>query len=255
MRIEAIYIAPVKSLALSRVERARLGPHGMTEDRRFFLVDVAGRMFTQREFGGLALVRAEYDATREWLRIEFPDGAACEAAASGGEPITGSFYGRDVAGALAPGAWDDALSAYAGRPLRLVRASGMAFDELPVSLCSAASVDEVRRRTDGVAVDERRFRSNFYISGVGPHGEDAWVGHRIRIGREAIVRVVKRDSRCVVTKLDPDTGQANMDTLKLIASYRTDQPKEVNFGVYGTVERGGDVTVGDDVRPLAGEEV
>jgi hypothetical protein len=247
MRIEAIYIAPVKSLALCRVERARVGPHGIAEDRRFFLVDAAGRVFTQRECGRLATVRATYDGARGRLRFEFPDGAACEGVAAAGEPLAGSFYGREFGGVLAPGTWNDALSALAGQPLRLVRASGTAFDALPVSLCSAASVEEVRRRANGVAVDERRFRPNFYLSSAGPHGEDEWVGRRVRIGREAIVRVVMRDSRCVMTTLNPDTGRANMDTLKLIASYRTDQPNEVNFGVYGTVEREGDVSVGDEI--------
>jgi hypothetical protein len=247
MRIEAIYIAPVKSLALCRVERARLGPHGIAEDRRFFIVDAGGRVFTQREFGGLALVRAAYDAARERLRFEFRDGAAYEGVAAAGEPLAGRFYGREFGGVLAPGPWDEALSAFAGQPLRLVRASGTAFDVLPVSLCSAASVDEVRRRADGVAVDERRFRPNFYLGGAGPHGEDGWVGRRVRIGGEAVVRVVMRDSRCVMTTLDPDTGRADMDTLKLIAKYRTDQPHEVNFGVYGAVEREGDVAVGDEI--------
>jgi uncharacterized protein YcbX len=41
-----------------------------------------------------------------------------------------------------------------------------------------------------------------------------------------------------------------MDTLKIIASYRTDQPKEVNFGVYCTVIEAGGASVGDEVVPL-----
>ncbi len=40
-----------------------------------------------------------------------------------------------------------------------------------------------------------------------------------------------------------------MNTLKIIASYRTDQPKEVNFGVYCTVVQPGEAAVGDEVAP------
>jgi hypothetical protein len=36
----------------------------------------------------------------------------------------------------------------------------------------------------------------------------------------------------------------------MIADYRTDQPKEVNFGVYGTVAQPGEIAVGDEVVPL-----
>ena len=42
-----------------------------------------------------------------------------------------------------------------------------------------------------------------------------------------------------------------MDTLKIIASYRTDQPKEVNFGVYCTVAEPGEAAAGDEVVPIS----
>ena len=60
-----------------------------------------------------------------------------------------------------------------------------------------------------------------------------------------------RDERCVVTTLDPITGIKDFNTLRMIADYRTDQPKEVNFGVYGTVVQPGEITVGDEVVPFS----
>ena len=39
-----------------------------------------------------------------------------------------------------------------------------------------------------------------------------------------------------------------VDRMKIIASYRTDQPKDVNFGVYCTVVEPGDVSLGGTVR-------
>ena len=53
-----------------------------------------------------------------------------------------------------------------------------------------------------------------------------------------------------MTTHSPETGEADMDTLKIIASYRTDQPKEVNFGVYCTVAEPGEAAVGDEVVPV-----
>ncbi|MDP9238222.1 MAG: MOSC domain-containing protein [Chloroflexota bacterium] len=251
MRIDAIYISPVKSLALQRLERAHLGRDGIAEDRRFFLIDANERVFTQREYGALVQVRSAYHASPGRLRIDFPDGTATEGEPASGAGVEGNFYGDPIPGELAPGPWDAAFSDFAGQPLRLARATGTAFDTLPISICSAASVDEVRRHADaGAAIDERRFRPNLYITGVDAHGEDAWVGRRVRIGADAVVHVHMRDPRCVITTHSPDTGDTDINTLKIIAAYRTDQPKEVNFGVYGTVEHEGDVAVGDVITPL-----
>jgi uncharacterized protein YcbX len=52
-----------------------------------------------------------------------------------------------------------------------------------------------------------------------------------------------------MTTLNPDSGRQDLDTLNLIAAYRTDQPKEVNFGVYCTVRQEGTIAVGDEVIP------
>jgi uncharacterized protein YcbX len=254
LRVEAIYIAPVKSLALQRMERVSVGVDGIFEDRRFFVIDEGGRVFTQREHGALAQVQAAYDRGADTLRLTFPDGSVVEGtAAAGDDDAPGNFYGHTLAGRAMGGAWSEALSRFAGQPLRLVLATELAHDVLPVSMCSEASVGEVRRRAGGVAVDERRFRPNFLLSGVGPHGEDAFVGKRVRLGAAAIVRVQMLDSRCAMTTHDPVTGEVDLDTLKLIASYRTDQPNQVNFGVYGTVEREADVAAGDEVRVLEEE--
>lgn len=253
MKVDAIYISPVKSLALQRVERARLGRWGIHEDRRFFLIDAEGRVLTQREFGPIVQVRADYRGAPESLRFDFPDGSSAEGGVATGEAVSGNFYGKELAGELAAGPWDGALSAYAGQELRLARATAMAFDVMPVSVCSVASVEGVRRRANGAAVDERRFRPNFYVSGVEAHGEDEWIGRRVGIGPEAVVLVRLRDPRCVITTHSPDGGETDLNTLKIIAGYRTDQPKEVNFGVYGTVEREGDVAVGDEIVLLEEE--
>jgi len=250
IRVEAIYIAPVKSLGLQRVERVQLGPDGIAGDRRFLLVDERGKLFTQREHGALTQVKATYTGEREHLSVEFPGGEVAEGAVRAGAPVTVNFFGQeDVAALSLDGPWDAAFSRFVGAPLRLVRAASTAFDMLPVSMLSAASVAELQRHMPETRIDERRFRPNFYITGTEAHGEDAWVGRRVRIGG-AVVLVRMRDERCVMTTHNPDSGETDANTLKVIASYRLDQPKEVNFGVYGTVAEPGAVAVGDKVAPV-----
>jgi len=154
--VQQMYIAPVKSLALTPIARARLDKPGIAGDRAFFIVDERGKLITQRDHGAL------------WSRSPPPT--------------------------------------------------------------------------------TPRFRQNIYVSGVAPHGEDRWIGRQVRVGT-ALVRVKMPDSRCVVTTHSPETGEPDLSTLKIISGYRTDQPKEANFGVYCTVVEPGEAAVGHEVAP------
>ncbi|MBI5288358.1 MAG: MOSC domain-containing protein [Chloroflexi bacterium] len=258
IHVAALYISPVKSLALQRVDRASVVKTGLQGDRQFFLVTDRNRLFTMREYGPLATVRATYALDPERLRIEFPDGVASEGAPAPGDPLTARFFGEyDVEAFETPGPWNDAFAKFIGMSVRLVRAAPKraAVDVLPVSVLSAASVEELRRTSGEPSIDERRFRPNIYVSGAAtPHEEDSWIDRSVRIGGRiggAVIRVRMRDERCMVTTLNPDTGLRDLSTLTMIAGYRTDQSNEVNFGVYATVEQEGDIAVGDTVEPLS----
>jgi hypothetical protein len=255
LRVEAIYISPVKSLALLPVRRAHLGRHGIAEDRRFFLISDRDRLITQREYGNLVRVQATYTLDPEVLLLTFPDGSTVEDQPGAGAPVTTRFFGtRDVDGFVVDGPWADALSHFTGTSLRLVRAARTAFDAFPVSICSAASVEALRSASGIAAFDVRRFRPNFYVSGCDAHGEDEWIGRPVRLGADATIRVRMRDPRCSMTTHDPATGARDFNTLGLITAYRTDQPQEANFGVYASVDQPGEVAVGDEVVPLPSEE-
>ena len=252
IRIERMYISPVKSLALSEVARAFLDKPGIAGDRAFFIVDGGGKLFTQRAYGPLVRIKASYDATTWELRLAFPDGRCLADVPEPGETISTPFFGaRPVEGHVVRGGWSEALSEFAGQALRLVKATtpGSSFDGFPLSLCSTASLGALADAAGRASVDGRRFRQNIYVSGASPHQEDEWVGGEVRVGK-ALLRVRMQDPRCVVTTHSPETGEADMNTLKLITSYRTDQPKEVNFGVYCTVAEPGEAAVGDEVVPV-----
>ncbi len=249
IRIQSMYISPVKSLGLAPIDRAYLDKPGIPGDRAFFIVDAQGTMFTQRTYGPLAQIRTAYDTDSGHLELSFPDGATVAGVPELGDALDGSFFGmRDVSGRAVEGDWNEALSTFAGQPLRLVKAdtAGTSFDAFPISMCSTASLEALARAAETDTVDGRRFRQNLYIEGASAHEEDTWLEGDVRIGA-ALLRVKRRDGRCAVTTLDPDTGEIDMNTLKIIASYRTDQPKEVNFGVYCTVAEPGEVSLGDDV--------
>lgn len=248
MKVAAIYVAPVKSLRLKAVQRAHVVGRGIEEDRRFFLVNERDRLVTAREHPSLLRVLADYDAASDRLRLTFPDGTVVEGQPDDSGDVTARFFGKyDRHGVVTDGPFAQALSSYTGAALRLVRAIDLGQDGFPVSLVSRASVEMARSQPGGEAIQERHFRMNFYIDGARPHEEDEWIGGApVRIGGTT-VSVKARDPRCVMTTLHPDSGERGPNTLRVITSYRTDQPKEANFGVYAVVLEPGDVAVGDDV--------
>jgi uncharacterized protein YcbX len=258
IRVSWLTVAPVKGLALQSRDEIVLDRYGVAENRRFHLVEPSGRRTGVMEIAALVQVAAEYDAAAERLTLRFPDGAVVDGPVEVGAAVTTDFYGRPVPGRIVDGPWADALSEFAGRPLRLARSErpGAAVDRGrgTVSLVSDESLAELARQAGEERVDGRRFRMLVGVSGVRPHEEDEWVGHEVELG-DAAVRFLGTVGRCAITTRDPDTGQRDLDTLRLIRDYRGFTEKrggkrELDFGIYGEVVRPGRVRVGDVVTPL-----
>ena len=250
--VRAIHIAPVKSLGLVKPASVHVGPDGIVEDRRFFLVDQRGAVLTQRQLGTLVQVKPDYQPEREFLRLSFPDGTVAEGELEVGEPVETILFGRPVRGNMVGGDWNKVLSRFCGGTVNLVqsRQPGECYDEYPISLLSSASVDGLKQRP-GVSddVDERRFRPNFLLAGCQAHEEDTWMGGQLRLGDGPVLRVIAQDPRCAVTTLNPDTGQPDLDTPSVIKGYRPSSGAAY-FGVYAVVDLPGEVSVGDQVTTL-----
>ncbi|MGZ8687091.1 MAG: MOSC domain-containing protein [Gaiellaceae bacterium] len=252
-----ITIAPVKSLALQRLDEVRLERSGAVGDRRFFLVDADGRLFNAERLGPLVGVQARYDEAGSTLELRFPGGEVVsgEVSTDGAvETRLGLFGGPHMADTVV-GPWADALSSFAGREVRLVRPrSYHATDRGSrggVSLVSTAALDALAAETGSGPVDERRFRMLLGVDGTAAHAEDAWVGHRVRIG-EAVAELHGNVGRCVITTQHPDTGIRDLDTLRTLKEYRGAVPttERLPFGVWGEVVEPGSVRLGDPVEPL-----
>jgi uncharacterized protein YcbX len=250
-----ITIAPVKSLALVDREEVELEPFGVRENRRFYLVDDNGRMVNGKVAGELVQVIPEYDDAQGRLALHFPEGESIDEEIATGEPVTTDFFGRPVAGELVLGPWSDALSDFAGRPLRLVRTErhGAGADRgqgAGVSLVGTASLGALAQAAGVDDIDGRRFRMLFGVDGIAPHAEDGWLGRRVRVG-EAVVRPLGNVGRCAVTTQNPDTGVPDLDTLRVLGEYRCDveTSEPLPFGVWGEVVEPGRVRLGDPVEP------
>jgi uncharacterized protein YcbX len=251
--VTRISIAPVKGLALVHPDEVDLETTGVLANRRFHIVDEAGRRYSQIRKGRLVEVKPSYDPVREHLALAFPDATITEGDVRLGDEVTTDFYGRPVTGRIVIGPWAEALSRWFDRPLRLVQsAPGEAVDRGRghVSLVSEASLRELARQAgQDDPVDGRRFRMLFEVDGVEAHGEDAWLRRRLRIG-DALVRLRGTVGRCAITTQNPETGVPDFNTLRVLNEYRGLRDGQLDFGVYGEVLVPGRVRVGDAVEPL-----
>ena len=252
--VARISLSPVKGFRLAHPDEVELGPRGVAENRRFFLVGVDGQRLRSSLTPWPVNVRAHYDPERERLRLLFPDGSEVEGDATGlGAPIHSRSGTLEQTGRVVEGPWEESLSELAGHPVRLVRddVDGSGLTE-PVTLVSDGSLTRLAKEAGRPEIDSRRFRMLFDLAGCAEHEEDTWDGRLLSIG-EAVVRVRGPVDRCAVTTRDPDTGERDLDTLRLIRNYRGQRAADgaILFGVYGQVVEGGRVRVGDAVEPLA----
>jgi uncharacterized protein YcbX len=81
-------------------------------------------------------------------------------------------------------------------------------------------------------LDKRSFRANIYagFEAMSGFAEDAFIGHKVKIGTKAVIAVTDRDPRCKMITLDPDTSEARPEVLRRVA-----QAHDGKAGLYGVV--------------------
>lgn len=247
-RVARLNVAPVRSLGLEQRAEIVLGPTGVVEDRRFFVRDTANRLVDQLTAGPMVQVTAWTDPDATRLRLTFPDGTVIEDDVRLGDPVETPIHGRTGIGHDVIGPWAEALSAFLHRDVAIVRCDqpGGTRRGHPTTLVSDGSV---ARLSEVLGVDDagtRQFRMLIELEGGAAHVEDSWIGGRVAVG-ETLLRITGAIPRCAITTHDPDTGERDLDTLRAIKDYRGIVDGHLMFGVYGDIERGGRIRLGDEV--------
>lgn len=261
--VSELNIYPVKSLGGIALQRAEVERFGLHPDRRWMVVDANGRYLTQREQSRMCLIQPE--PIDDGLRLRAPGMDALQLSHAPDMPSREVTVWNDRVEAEDCG--DEAarwLSRFLGIDCRLVhfldhgqRAVDPAYarpgdvtafsDGFPLLLITQASLDDLNGRLDE-AVPMRRFRPNLVIAGSTPYAEDTW--KRLRIG-DLTFRVAKPCSRCVITTIDPATGERHPDAepLRTLASYRMRNNK-IYFGQNLIADGEGRLAVGQAVEVI-----
>jgi len=254
-RVESLWRYPVKSMHGEEVAEMFAGFAGVYGDRAYaFRSSAAPKGFpyyTGREHQAMVGYRVAY---RQIDRMAMPPNLAEAEALGPGLTLAYADPADQIVEVTTPSGEvlsidDPRLIALLGqggrdgRTLTLLRSDRALTDCRPVSLIS---IETIRQLSDevGTELDKRRFRANIYIdAGRGPgFGEDAWVGRTLRIGAKAVVSVMDRDPRCKMITLDPDTGHATPEVMRVVA-----RDHDGTAGVYAAVLVEGVIRAGDAI--------
>lgn len=263
-RVVALHVHPVKSLGGIAVAEGGLGPCGLEDDRRWMVIDPDGGFLTQRQLPRMALVTV----------ARHPGGLVLAQAGHGAHavalpPADGARrmvrVWRDNVPAVDAGdavaAW---LAVVLGRPCRLVylhdagaRLADPAFAPLGATVGFADGFAVLVASRESLAalngdlpapVPMDRFRPNLVLEGAAAWAEDGW---RVLAVGEALLRIVKPCSRCIMTTIDQRTADIPDPREPLATLARTRRALGgVMFGQNAAVIRPGRIAVGDDVRVL-----
>ncbi len=261
MRLSGIFVYPIKACGGVTLEQADVVERGLAHDRRYMLVDRAGTFISQRTLPQLC--RVSTALTERGIVVAAPARAQLElplALASGGGVKPTEYRVWDSSGTALchpeGSRWfsellnDDVSLVYMPEseqrevnPARARPGDIVSFaDGYPLLLICEASLEELNRRLDE-PLPMRRFRPNLVISGCAPHAEDGFA--QLSIGGVSF-RGVKRCDRCVVTTIDPDTGEKGKEPLRTLAQYRLEDG-HVWFGMNLIHDGSGTLRVGDSV--------
>src|SRR5580704_9655741 len=236
-RISAIFRYPIKSMAGTRLDSARIGWHGIEGDRRLAFRRLAERgafpWLTASRLPELLLYQPVYSPT-------------------GGQETTGEplpTHVRTPDGkeySLTDAALVKEIATRHRADLELMQLKHGIFDEAVISAITLGTIRSIGREA-GQDLDMRRFRPNLVIDSQSaqPFEEDQWIGRVLEFGSDGTgpaISITLRDQRCVMLNFDPDTAAANADVLQTVI-----RMNENHAGVYGTVIRTGELRVGQVV--------
>jgi uncharacterized protein YcbX len=174
---------------------------------------------------------------------------------------------------------DHALSKVLGREVRLMRANlenpsyeeywpdieGLAqrekvtdeamppqtfFDIAVIHIFTTSTINRLRELYPEGRFEVRRFRPNIVVESTSSSEENKkdfienlWVGKKLTIGEDIVLKVTAPCTRCVMITLPQGDLPKDLGILHTVAQYN-----QVTAGVYATVHGGGTIRRGDQVR-------
>lgn len=260
IRVSALNIYPVKSLAGIPLDRSKLDNMGLQYDRRWMIVSPEGQFITQRTNPEMALIHTAIESGQLTLSKEGMNDCLVPKAGINSEIIDVTIWRDTLRVQRVSDATDNWISEALGTPCHLVYISDKVMrqcdleyakkgdqtgfaDAYPLLIISEASLQDLNTKLEE-PVDMRRFRPNIVITGCEPYAEDNMTAFSIK---DIPMRGVKLCSRCAVPTVDPDTGKrSSKEPIATLITYRK-WDGQVYFGLNAIHENSGDIQVDDQL--------
>ena len=277
--VVSLWRYPVKSMLGEELNSSYVTERGLLGDRTYALIDQeTGKVASAknpRKWGKLFDFRATFiedppptpqevdkNILLPSVRITFPDG---------NHIFSSDQDDNDI---------DHALSSILGREVRLMRATnlekpsyeeywpdieGLAqrekvtdeampshtfFDIAVIHIMTTSTIDRLRQLYPEGRFEVRRFRPNIVVESASSSSaekkdfiENSWVGKKLKIGEDIVMRVIGPCTRCVMITLPQADLPRDLGILRTVAQYN-----RVTAGVYARVDvGGGTIRRGDQV--------
>ncbi|TDR80273.1 MOSC domain-containing protein [Paludibacterium purpuratum] len=259
MQLDEIYVHPLKSGRGIEYSQAYAGISGLLHDREWLVVGADGNFLTGRTHPQMVRIEIELIPGAALLKAPAMDPILAMATVYD-TPVECQVWGDGFVAYHGDQQVDRWVSQVMGEPCRLLwlgqkptrcqkdRDDALSFaDGYPYLLVNQSSLEALNQEL-AKSVTSRHFRPNLVISGAAPYEEDDW--QTIRIG-EVSFEVTKPCSRCVLTTVDPATGEKDAGTEPLKTLIRTRQlPEGICFGINLRALNEGVVRVGDQLEVL-----
>ena len=252
--VESLWRYPVKSMRGEEVGQAFLGFAGVYGDRCYAIRDSAALdgfpFLTGREQERMLLYRPKFRHPQQAALP--PNLAQAEALGPGLTPVFGNLSldvetpdGRTLAIDDPTLIAELTASLDENHELSISRSDRAITDCRPISIFSLRTAQRIGEEA-GLTLDKRRFRANVFANlELDGFAENAFVGRKVQIGKQAVIAIIATDPRCKMITLDPDTAEARPEVLRAVA-----RNHDGNAGLYGAVLVEGVVQAGDAIVVL-----
>mmetsp|Transcript_11616 Transcript_11616/g.17420 ORF Transcript_11616/g.17420 Transcript_11616/m.17420 type:complete len:866 (-) Transcript_11616:51-2648(-) len=264
LRLQEIYVFPIKSCAAMEVDKWQMDDCGkLLFDREFALVDSAGTALRLSRYPKMAFIRPILNTDKMTLEVSAParPNLVIDLNADAVSPmkditVCGNKCNGKLWGSHAVSSW---FTEYLGVQCWLARASGggkyalplpaqpmvdghpegryqSGFEnEAPLLLLSMNSINvlnEVLVNKGSQKVNARYFRPNLVVTTItgssGTNPEDRWKS--ITIPNKAQLSVTGQCARCGMVDINPESGMKGK-TLRTLSEYRRHQG-QITFGIF-----------------------
>jgi uncharacterized protein len=194
---------PVKSMMGEDLPSVMAEPHGFVGDRIYaFVLDSPLNprfpWMTARQAAEMLLYKPKFQSGL--VEVTCPDGTA--------------FSITDVA-------LEQRIEEQSDYEISLLHRDIGCYDSKPISILGLQTINKLAREINSIALAPERFRANIYVNWESdePFLEDTLLGKVLCIGDNGVeLKIVKKDSRCIIPNLDPETTDPNPAILETIKS-------------------------------------